>query len=607
MHTFGIGAVADMPNLSVAILGLDFWDRFRCDPIAEPRLLAAVRDKLGPQVETLRSPPFVAPTSTNVYDEWARVGVPVAIFPRWLRCTRRQCQQLGPVTAAYFQLDAHPYRPERSRMVHTCTNGSIRKQPTAVPARFVLACEEGHLDDFPWMYFAHKGVEPPPGEDVHTLKFVETGTSGEAANVLIRCTCEQGRSMAEAIGPANAAQNLPACRGRHPHLGTFEECGRPVRALALGATNAWFPMLIKAFTLPVADDPLENALAEEDFSVLKSLTAIPQEQARSIMGGMAFWPRVEHHGFDAVWKAIHRRVAELAVTEPSGNGDVDLAGPEWRVFTQQDVIELEELTTKRVANMARLHETAPYLQDVVLVPRLREVSALYGFTRIDAPEFDVLTTDSARVAPLSVEAPTWVPCAEQRGEGIFLRFDENEISAWEARPEVQARAKELRAGHERWRADRRLEPEEWPGIRYVLLHSFAHALIREFALESGYSAAGIAERVYARGGDEPMAGVLLYTAAADSEGTLGGLVALGESPARLGTLIKQAVEAARLCSSDPLCAEHAPTDQARLHGAACHACLFAAETSCHRGNHYLDRALVVDTVLGGLAGVGLVA
>ncbi|MEW2435060.1 DUF1998 domain-containing protein [Streptomyces caniferus] len=137
------------------------------------------------------------------------------------------------------------------------------------------------------------------------------------------------------------------------------------------------------------------------------------------------------------------------------------------------------------------------------------------------------------------------------------------------------------------------------GIRYVLLHTIAHTLIRGFALECGYGASGIAERVYARSGEEPMAGILLYTAAPDSEGTLGGLVSLGHRD-RLGPVIDQALEEARLCSSDPMCAEHDPRIHSRLHGAACQACLFAAETSCERGNHYLDRSLLVETLAGDL-------
>ncbi len=95
-----------------------------------------------------------------------------------------------------------------------------------------------------------------------------------------------------------------------------------------------------------------------------------------------------------------------------------------------------------------------------------------------------------------------------------------------------------------------------------------------------------------------MAGVLLYTAAPDSEGTLGGLVALGE-PAELGFHLRGAIGDAALCASDPLCAEHDPDqDGVTLHAAACHACLFAPETSCERGNRYLDRAVLAELVTG---------
>jgi hypothetical protein len=93
-----------------------------------------------------------------------------------------------------------------------------------------------------------------------------------------------------------------------------------------------------------------------------------------------------------------------------------------------------------------------------------------------------------------------------------------------------------------------------------------------------------------------MAGVLVYTAAPDSEGTLGGLVSLGR-PEVFGRHLSQALDAMSLCASDPLCAEHHPyREGVSLHGATCHACLFASETSCERGNKYLDRSVLVPTV-----------
>jgi hypothetical protein len=194
-----------------------------------------------------------------------------------------------------------------------------------------------------------------------------------------------------------------------------------------------------------------------------------------------------------------------------------------------------------------------------------------------------------------------VPATEVRGEGIFIRLTSERLAAWLARPAVRAREAALLEGHNAFRAARKLAPLEasFPGILYVLLHSFAHIFIRELALENGYSAASVRERIYASayGEDPERAGVLVYTAAPDSDGTLGGLVELGK-PENIGRLIEQALERTRICASDPLCAEHISTHDRCLHGAACHACCFVAETSCENGNKYLDRSLLVPTFAG---------
>jgi hypothetical protein len=174
------------------------------------------------------------------------------------------------------------------------------------------------------------------------------------------------------------------------------------------------------------------------------------------------------------------------------------------------------------------------------------------------------------------------------------------VADWAERVGSSRRLEALRRSHQRWRQRRGLDTAVgWPGARYVLLHSLAHAVSTALALECGYSPASVQERIYARepgGSEPPMAGFLLYTAASDSEGTLGGLVALGES-GTFGRLLAQALERCRLCSADPLCAEHVPdASEESLHNASCHACLFLPETSCERGNRYLDRAVLVPTL-----------
>jgi hypothetical protein len=153
----------------------------------------------------------------------------------------------------------------------------------------------------------------------------------------------------------------------------------------------------------------------------------------------------------------------------------------------------------------------------------------------------------------------------------------------------------LRDAYARWRDNRDLDPDPtFPVARYLLIHTLSHLLLREIALECGYSSASIRERLYVGTPGQPAAGVLLSTAASDSEGTLGGLVALGEA-GFLGRLLGQAFEGAETCSSDPLCSERVPVPPSdHLHAAACHACLFASETSCEAGNRWLHRGVLVD-------------
>ena len=95
-----------------------------------------------------------------------------------------------------------------------------------------------------------------------------------------------------------------------------------------------------------------------------------------------------------------------------------------------------------------------------------------------------------------------------------------------------------------------------------------------------------------------MAGLLIYTAAGDVEGTLGGLVRMGK-PGVLELVIRRAVRKAHWCSSDPVCMEIGASggqgpDSCNL--AACHNCGLIPETSCEEFNRFLDRGLIVGTV-----------
>ena len=618
MHTYGVGAIVDLPKLSVIVTGLEDWptDPQYAHTIVEDRLLMAVRYQL-PEVNKLLAPPTVPDTGMppDPFDSISRIGVPVATFPRWMVCP--MCRRLAPIKSGLFKIKEHPYHPDRTVYRHeNCNKG---RSPEVVPARFLVTCENGHLDDFPWVDFVHQGK--PCSSPL--LKLIEYGASGEARDLEVRCeTCEATRRLSDAFGRENR-DKLPMCRGRRPHLRDYdlETCGHHMRPIVLGASNTWFPVVYSTVAIPVKSGRLAQ-LVGENWADLQNVTTpviIAYKRSSGQLGELS------EHSDDEIWQAIETRRKQDAGEIPPPGEQPDLKEPEWQVFTHSAssgqahsasspprVLAVTgqaqfdpNLNTDdfQLRPVAVPEKYTTFIDQVVLVEKLREVRAMVGFTRLDA--MGELTDPDLNIqidpAPLSRRPSTWVPAAEVRGEGIFIQFSEATIQEWLARPAVRQRGDAFLESHKKWRAARYIEQTEagFPGMRYVLIHSFAHALMRQLALECGYAVASIRERIYARPSEKeggPMAGLLMYTSAPDSEGTLGGLVGLGE-PGTLGRHIGQALETAHLCASDPLCAEHPPSRGGRtLHAAACHACLFAPETSCERGNKYLDRSTLVKTV-----------
>ena len=141
-------------------------------------------------------------------------------------------------------------------------------------------------------------------------------------------------------------------------------------------------------------------------------------------------------------------------------------------------------------------------------------------------------------------------------------------------------------------------PEDgWPGERYVLLHSFAHALIRELALECGYTRVVDSRADLCRVGRrrEPMAGRPALHRRAGQRGH----ARRARQPRRARAARPAAAPGARARAAVLVATRCAPSTtrvaDGSVHDAACHACQFASETSCERGNRYLDRAALVDT------------
>lgn len=587
LTTFGIGSLVDLPNMSVIVMGLDDWPSAHANEISEERLLRSAQSILGKQATRFLTPPRGPETQgaqTNWFDEPRQIGVPVAPFPRWMVCSR--CRLLAPISSGLFEPKIYPYRPDRACYVHNCNTQG--RAPLVVPARFMVTCEHGHLDDFPWVEFVHQGSTNCKG----SLYLYEVGASGEALDVEVKCDgCGVRRRMGQAFG-LNNRTIMPACRGRRPHLRDIDPNGCDqdhVKPMLQGASNLWFPVLISALSVPQATDDL-GRLVEENWAVfaeMESKAILNYARRQGLMKDFI------KYNDDQIWDAIQKK---LQGTNEEVEDPDDLKSPEWRVFSNPS--KAKPSRTFKLRTVDPPADFTKYFDKIVLVEKLREVRALVGFTRIMSPrDFDsAADLPPENRAKISRKDPTWLPACETRGEGIFFQFSEKLIQEWVKKNHAYDR--EFEVGHQAWRASKNLDPNKgYPGIRYVLLHTFAHALIRQLAIECGYTSASITERIYSRNpaDGDPMAGVLIYTAAPDSEGTLGGLCALGE-PDKLGRHIRRALEKMSLCASDPLCSEHTVGSSEKLHGASCHACSFLPETSCERGNKYLDRSALIPTV-----------
>jgi hypothetical protein len=360
-----------------------------------------------------------------------------------------------------------------------------------------------------------------------------------------------------------------------------------MRLLIRTASNAYFPQRLSVLSLPEAGDRIRT-IVRAHWQVLKDADSVDKlRQFRQLLSSVR----------DALDGVDDDTAFEYITAEREGRAPQrrDIKVDEFEALTQAaDSIGDDRPDGVFYARRLWLPTPSPSpmasLERVVLVHRLREVSAQLGFTRFESVVPDVqgeLDLDVKRAA-LSTE-PSWVPAVETRGEGIFVSFSLAALDAWRARPEVRAREDAFRRAHHDGR------PDALCDARYVLLHSLAHLLITAVALDCGYNTSSIRERIYVtpRG-----CGILLYTGTSDADGTLGGLVQAGT---RIARYLEMALELGRLCSNDPVCAQRtpdAPHEAVGTLGAACHGCLLVSETCCERRNEYLDRSLVVATVQG---------
>ncbi|HMM22393.1 MAG TPA: DUF1998 domain-containing protein [Selenomonadales bacterium] len=605
---YGVGAMVDFPDQTLMTAAPEYWSN-KIVKIHDERLEKA----LGVRY-------FGMPGGK---DEVAfQDGISYVRFPQWYFCPK--CRRFQPIPKWYaeYKRKASSKQKEKDPYMRQLRCPECRQE--LVAARVVVVCKKGHIDDFPWVKWVHTrntnvNMKPNCGNPELTFETGATATAG-LEGLVIKCkTCSARATLYDAFDPnvfdrldgkrgengAGNDTNEFICSGSEPWKHHFVECDEHPRAMLRGASSIYFPKTVSSLVIPPYSDKINKDIVDSQAyqeCLVKIADYEEDERDEKIR------KRIDGWAHDIAMQKSLNKTAVRGILERKFLQQLSEEDTEYRTDSIKYRAEEFDALTGAIPGIdlfsgdfvreeidADQYEI-PGIKGISLIHKIREVRAMTGFTRIEPPGSSDLGHGVFGFMPVKEPETQWYPAYEVRGEGIFLEFDEELITRWiKQHPEVDLRARELDGNYEHT-----LQSESSPKHvtpKFLLLHTIAHLLIRQLSFECGYSVASLRERIYCSSFEEgkAMAGIFIYTANGDSEGTLGGLVRQGY-PDCLPRIFKKAIESSLMCSNDPVCIS-TEDGQGRdaLNLASCHACTLLPETSCEEFNVFLDRGVVVGT------------
>jgi hypothetical protein len=543
--TYGIGAIVAVEDESFMVAGIDRWE------VAPPNLHE-------PRLERrLHVAGFRVPPATE-----ERGDIPVVRFPTWSHCgVCKRLDQHTKLTSIFKNL---------------CNSCGV----PLIPSRFVMCCPRGHIDDFPYFNWVHAGSPRTDGD--HRMTIDSAGNTASLSSIVITCSCKKQATM-DGVFYRTALKGVSKCTRRRPWLTENDaECDETPRVLQRGASNVWFSLTHSAISIPPWSEGAFQVL-NKHWEMLRHLR--DEGALKSVLEGMRLATGTAFTTDDLV-SAIAQRRADESISD---DDDVTpaLKPDEYLALVKGQPEDSAGQQFVCVPAVAVPPAISSMIDRVMVVKKLREVRVLESFSRISPPGYGTAVVKP----PLADASPGWLPAIEVNGEGVLITFDTANLADWETRQFAQDRVKGINENYRKRFVSRGTTPDRVITPRIVMIHTLAHALIDQWALDSGYPTSSLRERLYV---SADMAGMLLYTATTDSAGSLGGVVAQAD-PARLEASFRELAARSSWCSADPLCIEAGPNGADGLNLAACHACALLPEVSCEEMNLLLDRALLVGT------------
>lgn len=600
IYQYGPGGMIDFPDQTLMTAAPEYWAE-QVEKIHDERLERALKvDYFGIPSAELGN----------------HLGISYVRFPEWYFCPK--CRRFKPINewvAEYKKStrmkDKNPDMVENPRCARCW-------QPLVV-SRIVTACENGHIDDFPWVEWVHaqgfksKGICSNP-----CLKIKKVVSSSEGLESIgVECeTCHASASLAGAFDN-NIFAKLDekwkgtydfTCSGRHPWKHTCEKCGAFPRTIQRGSSSLYFPVTVASLVIPpyssILRTQIEGSSAFEEcrksISPIRNMPELPSETKMTIIQ-----KQIDTGAQNIALEIGSDKEMVMEVLKKKwlqDNDDAEVSDFSYRV-EEYDALNGSSHGHDEKYDGDFIRESTdiadynlPYIKSISLITKVREVIALLGFTRINPQDIELSESKPQSFVPIKEKETNWYPAYQVRGEGIFIEFSETDIDKWmEENPDVQKRTEQLNRNYKQ-----SMFGEKHPKritVKYLLLHTISHLLIKQLSFDCGYSIASLKERIYCgeKADGKQMAGILIYTAGGDTEGTLGGLVRQGR-PDVFPRVFRKAIETARICSGDPVCSLSNGQGRDSLNLAACYSCALIPETSCENFNTFLDRGVVVGTM-----------
>jgi len=607
---FGPGSIyTDKHGVPIVICGLDYWykqdnsngqlnespEAVSNSTIVEPRLTDLLR------VSHFRQPPEYFFDSNN--PKLSGLKIQGHRFPCWY--VNNSTGQLKR-----FNLE--------SIIIGKPEKGMWR------PVRFIAVCQSGHMMDFPWKNYAGCTCNNDAGLILNDSGGVDMGS------ITIRCTqCNNGKSLAGATAINREEQSRTiestglskvgiTCSGERPWLGesgTQDHCSEALAAVLINQSNIYFARTISSIFLPdLTADSFQSKIQEKLNNSNRLTNAKIMFSMNEQITGLNILREIIEQSWDDEQMPSDENI--LKAYNSLGRGSIGTKA-QTPLLPDSDILafrrtefnilrnEVAEGTSSELFIISSLVPALlqNYFSKVNLVERLRETRVFFGFDRLERSDNPLNDMPEKAMEQLFLNLPnqelTWLPAVKNYGEGIYLELSENAILDWLQENDVWLQNRYDTNFVNRMSIEPLLLPPsaninwQW-AARYQLVHTLAHILINQLVFECGYSSAALKERLFVSSDNSaPMAGILIYTASGDSEGSMGGLVRLGR-PKLFEGMVRRAISRASWCSADPVCSENLGGAGSRLvNMAACHACTLLPETACETINNGLDRAAVI--------------